>query len=121
MDTIYVSGMKFYGYHGVFAEETKLGQRFEVDVAAGVDLREAGRSDDLEKSVNYGEIYSVVKEIMEGQPVKLVETLAENISASLLARFSLIEEVTVKVIKPDPPIPGHYDAVAVEIKRSRNE
>ncbi|MFC7372337.1 dihydroneopterin aldolase [Fictibacillus iocasae] len=121
MDTIYVNGMKFYGYHGVFAEETKLGQRFNVDVAVGLDLKEAGRTDNLELSVNYAEIYNSVKEIVEGQPVKLVETLAETIAASLLARFPLIEETTVKVIKPDPPIPGHYDSVAVEIKRTRHE
>ncbi|WML41908.1 dihydroneopterin aldolase [Neobacillus sp. OS1-2] len=119
MDKIYVNRMEFYGYHGVFPEETKLGQRFAVDLAVSVDLKKAGETDELEYSINYGELYEVCKEIMEGKPYKLVEAVAENMAATLLKRFSLIYDVTVKVIKPDPPIPGHYQSVAVEITRSR--
>ncbi|MBY6038500.1 dihydroneopterin aldolase [Fictibacillus nanhaiensis] len=119
MDKMYVNGMKFYGYHGVFPEEQKLGQRFNVDVTLQMDLSKAGLTDDLEQTVNYKEIYDAVKGIVEGDPVKLLESLAETIAALLLVKFSLIDEVTVKVIKPDPPIPGHYDSVAVEIHRGR--
>lgn len=111
--------MKFYGYHGVFPEETKLGQRFAVDVIVETDLEKAGKSDNLEDSINYGEIYHVCKEVVEGKPFKLVEALAEKIAAEMLGQFSAISIVTVKVIKPDPPIPGHYDSVAVEITRGR--
>lgn len=111
--------MKFYGYHGVFAEETKLGQRFAVDVIVETDLEKAGKSDNLEDSINYGEIYQVCKEVVEGKPFKLVEALAEKIAAEMLGHFPSIRLVTVKVIKPDPPIPGHYDSVAVEITRGR--
>ncbi|KZE68135.1 dihydroneopterin aldolase [Fictibacillus phosphorivorans] len=119
MDKMYVNGMKFYGYHGVFAEEQKLGQRFNVDVVLSMDLSKAGLSDELDATVNYGEVYGAVKEIVEGEPVKLLETLAETISAALLAKFTQIDETTIKVIKPDPPIPGHYESVAVEITRGR--
>lgn len=119
MDKIYVNGMEFYGYHGVFPEETVLGQRFAVDLAVSLDLRQAGETDELEHSVNYGELYQVCKEIVEGKPYKLVESVAEKIAASVLTGFPLIAEVTVKVIKPDPPIPGHYKSVAVEITRGR--
>lgn len=119
MDKIYVNGMEFYGYHGVFPEETRLGQRFAVDLAVSVDLKKAGESDELEHSVNYGELYEVCKEIVEGKPYKLVEAVAEKIAGSVLTGFPLIVEVTVKVIKPDPPIPGHYKSVAVEITRRR--
>jgi 7,8-dihydroneopterin aldolase/epimerase/oxygenase len=119
MDKVYVNGMKFYGYHGVFEEEQKLGQRFHADVSLSLDLSKAGLTDELDHTIHYGEVYDTVKEIMEGTPVKLLETLAESISAALLGRFTLIQEVTIKVIKPDPPIPGHYDSVAVEIKRGR--
>jgi 7,8-dihydroneopterin aldolase/epimerase/oxygenase len=119
MDKIYLNNMKFYGYHGVFPEETKLGQRFAVDLIVETDLEKAGQSDNLEDSINYGEIYHVCKEVVEGKPFKLVEALAEKISAELLGQFSSIISVTVKVIKPDPPIPGHYDSVAVEITRGR--
>jgi 7,8-dihydroneopterin aldolase/epimerase/oxygenase len=119
MDKMYVSGMKFYGYHGVFAEEQKLGQRFNVDAILGLDLSKAGLTDDLNETVNYKEVYDAVKEIVEGDSVQLLESLAESICTTLLGKFTLILEVTVKVIKPDPPIPGHYESVAVEITRSR--
>ncbi|WHY86421.1 dihydroneopterin aldolase [Neobacillus novalis] len=119
MDKIYVNGMEFYGYHGVFPEENRLGQRFAVDLAVSVDLKKAGETDELEQSVNYGELYEVCKEIVEGKPYKLVEAVAERLAGSVLRGFPLVSEVTVKVIKPDPPIPGHYKSVAVEITRRR--
>lgn len=119
MDKIFVNKMDFYGYHGVFPEETRLGQRFTVDLAVMLDLKKAGETDDLEHSVNYAELYRICKEVVEGQPFKLVEAVAEKIAAELLDAFGMIEEVTVKVIKPDPPIPGHYQSVAVEMTRRR--
>ncbi|MGD6943860.1 dihydroneopterin aldolase [Cytobacillus gottheilii] len=120
MDKIYVNKMTFYGYHGVFPEETKLGQRFIVDLTVETDLRQAGKTDQLDDSINYGELYEVCKQIVEGKPYKLVEAVAESIAEALLLRFSGIDSLTVKVIKPDPPIPGHYESVAVEITRSRS-
>lgn len=117
MDKIYVNQMEFYGYHGVFPEETKLGQRFIVDVIVETDLSKAGHSDQLEDSINYGEIFEVVKEIVEGKPFKLLEAIAERITEELLSRFFAIKTCTVKVIKPNPPIPGNYNSVAVEITR----
>lgn len=119
MDKIYVNRMEFYGYHGVFSEETRLGQRFAVDLSVSIDLKKAGETDKLEYSVNYAELYTVCKDIVEGQPYKLVETVAEKIAANILTGFPLISEVTITVIKPDPPIPGHYRSVAVEITRRR--
>jgi len=119
VDKIYVNKMEFYGYHGVFPEETKLGQRFIVDLVVITDLTAAGESDDLNESINYGELYRVCKEIVEGQPYKLVESVAERIASTCLREFPKAESVKVKVIKPDPPIPGHYDSVAVEITRGR--
>ncbi|MCK6255152.1 dihydroneopterin aldolase [Fictibacillus sp. KIGAM418] len=119
MDKIYMNGLSFYGYHGVFPEENKLGQRFFADLILEMDLQAAGTTDDLEKTVNYGDIYSTVKEIVEGEPKKLVETVTESIASALLSSYPLIQQCTVKVTKPDPPIPGHYDSVAIEITRSR--
>jgi dihydroneopterin aldolase len=119
VDKIYVNGMEFYGYHGVFPEENRLGQRFSVDLTVSLDLKKAGETDELVYSVNYGELFRVCKEIVEGKPKKLVEAIAEKIADCVLQEFPAITEVTVKVIKPDPPIPGHYKSVAVEITRSR--
>ncbi|CAM3970293.1 dihydroneopterin aldolase [Mesobacillus zeae] len=119
MDKIHVNGMQFYGYHGVFPEETKLGQRFAIDLTVETDLSEAGKSDSLEDSINYGELYEVCREVAEGPPFKLVEAVAEKIAAVILNRFPLAAVCHVKVIKPDPPIPGHYKSVQVEITRGR--
>jgi 7,8-dihydroneopterin aldolase/epimerase/oxygenase len=121
LDKIYLKEMEFYGYHGVFPEETKLGQRFKVDLIVDADLSNAGKSDDLNDSINYGELYFTCKEIVEGKPYKLIESVAEKISEVILARFSKVQSCTVKVIKPDPPIPGHYKSVAIEISRSRGQ
>jgi dihydroneopterin aldolase len=119
LDKIFVNQMEFYGYHGVFPEETRLGQRFIVDLMVLIDLKKAGESDELDYSVNYGELFQVCKEIVEGKPYKLVEAIAEKIAETVLKKFTLVSEATVKVIKPDPPIPGHYRSVAVEITRRR--
>ncbi|TMW69932.1 dihydroneopterin aldolase [Alteribacter natronophilus] len=120
MDKIFVTGMAFWGYHGVFEEENKLGQRWYADVTLELDARPAGENDDLDATVNYAEVYEKVKEVIEGDPVKLVETLCERTAENLLSSFKTVEACTVKVIKPDPPIPGHYDSVAVEIRRARS-
>ncbi|WP_045515543.1 dihydroneopterin aldolase [Neobacillus niacini] len=119
MDKILVNQMEFYGYHGVFPEENKLGQRFIVDLMVLVDLKKAGVTDELEHSVNYGELFQVCKEVVEGKSYKLVEAVAEKIAENVLKQFTLVSEVSIKVIKPDPPIPGHYRSVAVEITRRR--
>ncbi|KYG33327.1 dihydroneopterin aldolase [Alkalihalobacillus trypoxylicola] len=121
MDKIYMNQLSFYGYHGVFAEEQKLGQRFQVDLTLELDLKKAGRTDELDQTINYGEVYEIVKKVVEGRPYKLVEAVAENISQELLRSFNLLKSCTIKLIKPDPPIPGHYQSVAVEITRSQED
>lgn len=118
MDKIYFQRMAYYGYHGVFPAEAELGQRFFVDLELSLDLSKAAQSDELQDTVNYGEIYSVVKGIVEEERYKLLEALTGRIADQLLAQFPL-DEVKVKVTKPDPPIKGHYEAVAIEMVRKR--
>ncbi|WP_216831222.1 dihydroneopterin aldolase [Alkalihalobacterium elongatum] len=120
MDKIIIDQMQFYGYHGVYAEENKLGQRFKVDATLLLDLKNAGMKDDLTQTVNYAEVYKITKKIVEEQTYKLVETIAERICSEILNSFPIVESCTIKVIKPDPPINGHYHSVAVEITRSRS-
>lgn len=118
MDYIHLNELEFYGYHGALPEETKLGQRFRVTVSLAMDLSEAGKTDNLDKTVNYAEVYSVCQSIVEGEPVKLIETIAEEIATDVLAKFAdKVTGVRVVLIKPDPPIPGHYASVSVEITR----
>jgi dihydroneopterin aldolase len=118
MDYIHVNNMQFYGYHGVLSEETKLGQRFRVTVTLAVDLKSAGETDDLNATVNYAEVYSVCQEIVEGEPAKLIETVAERIATRLINDYAIqVKGCKVMLIKPDPPIRGNYESVAVEITR----
>ncbi len=120
MDKIFLSGMEFYGYHGVFAAENQLGQRFRVDLECSLDLSLAGESDELEDTISYADLYQLIRMIMEQEShVKLLERLAHRIFTAIFAQFSQIEEVMVRVIKPDPPIPGHYENVGVEMRMRR--
>ena len=120
MDKVFLREMQYYGYHGAYPEENRLGQRFIVDLELELDLSPAARQDDLEKTVDYQAVYDTVKEEVEGSPVKLVETLAERIVRRLFTTFP-VDAVWIRVTKPDPPIPGHYRAVGVELQRKRSE
>lgn len=118
MDYIHLNEMAFYGYHGALQEETKLGQRFRVTVSLATNLQEAGKTDNLDKTVNYAEVYELVEKIVAGEPVKLIETVAEKIANEVLTHFSdKVTGVRVLLIKPDPPIRGHYHSVSVDITR----
>lgn len=113
--------MQFFGYHGVFPEENRLGQRFLVDVELSLDLSEAGKSDDLSHTINYAELYERVKQIVEGRTFRLIEALADSIASDLLHQYTNVNDVTVRVIKPHPPFDVHFDGVTVEIFRKRAE
>ncbi|MBA2876731.1 dihydroneopterin aldolase [Anoxybacillus caldiproteolyticus] len=119
IDKIYVNRMEFYGYHGALPEEHVLGQRFFVDLIVETDLQKAGNSDRLDDTVNYAKLYEICKEVVEERQFALIEAVAENIAHNILSSFPTIDRCTVKVIKPNPPIKGHYESVAVEIVRSR--
>lgn len=120
MDYIHVNEMLFFGYHGVLPEETKLGQRFRVTVSLATNLREAGLTDDLTKTVNYAEVYERCKEIVEGSPIQLIESVAEKIASRILADYpEQVKGIRVLLTKPDPPIAGHYTSVAVDITRGQ--
>jgi dihydroneopterin aldolase len=118
LDKIYFNGMSFYGYHGVFEAEAQLGQRFYVDLELSLDLSKAGESDDLNDTVNYADIFKRIQQIVEGERYRLVEALTARIADQLLETFPFFE-VKVKVTKPNPPINGHYDSVAIEMVRRR--
>src|SRR5699024_12885093 len=91
--------MEFYGYHGLFKEEKKLGQRFVVDVELSTSLKAAGESDDMNDSIDYGKVFDAVKDIVEGKARNLIEAVAEEIAASLLKSFPSLEACSVKVTK----------------------
>jgi dihydroneopterin aldolase len=119
-DEILLEGMRFYAYHGVNAEERALGQRFTVDVAMAVDLRRAGQTDDLADTVSYSDVYKLVRRIVEGPPRSLIEAVAAEIAAAILAEHETVARVTVTVRKPEAPLKGAMlDYAAVRITRPR--
>ena len=119
MDRIIMKNLAFYGYHGAMEEEKVLGQKFFIDAEIYVDLNKAGKSDEVEDTVHYGEIYDVIKNIVENYRFKLIETLAETIASSVLSGFIKVQEINVTIRKPEAPVPGIFDYVGVEIRRSR--
>ena len=119
-DKIRLQGMTFHGHHGLMEAETKLGQIFKVDLVLVTDLKLAGQTDKMGHSIHYGEVYDLVKSIVEGTPFKLLESLAETLAQEVLQTFNQVEEVLVRVNKPQAPIPGVFDNVAVEITRARH-
>lgn len=119
MDKIVMKGMQFYGYHGVFAEENKLGARYEVDVELHMPLDKPGATDSIDDTINYAEAYQVIKDIVELQVFQLIEALAEHIALRLLQTYTGINEITVCVLKPHPPVAMFFDGVSVEIHRKR--
>lgn len=121
MDKIILKQMQFYGYHGLFSEEQKLGQRFQVDVELHTSLQKAGTTDNMNDSIDYGKAFKVVQAIVEGKSFHLIEAIAEQISISLFENFPTLQGCVIQVTKPDPPIEGHYESVAVKIYRERNK
>ena len=119
-DRILLEGMVFYGNHGVLPAERDLGQRFVVDVELYCNLRPAGLSDDLTKTVDYGEVHRQARDIVEGEPADLIETVAERIAAAILGDHTLVEAVRVRVAKPDVRLENTVlGGSAVEILRYR--
>lgn len=119
-DEILLVGMRFYGYHGVHPEERRLGQRFVVDVALAVSLRAAGERDDLDQTVSYSAAYAEIRRVVEGEPRQLIEAVAEEIAAALLALDERVRRVRVSVAKPEAPVRGSIlESVAVRITRWR--
>lgn len=119
-DRIVLRDLVFYGRHGSIPEEQHLGQRFVVDLGLELDLRPAGRADDLDLTVDYSQAVEVARGVVEGPPFRLTEAVAEQIAARLLDRFDRLTAVRVRVTKPSPPIPHPpTGSAAIEILRRR--
>jgi 7,8-dihydroneopterin aldolase/epimerase/oxygenase len=118
-DIIRLSGISAVGYHGVFEHERRDGQQFIVDVALHTDTRAAAATDELDSTANYGALANQVRDIIAGDPVNLIETLAERIAAHVLGAFA-VDAVEVTVHKPQAPIEVPFADVAVTIYRGQD-
>ncbi|MEM9158500.1 MAG: dihydroneopterin aldolase [Verrucomicrobiota bacterium] len=120
MDTIFLRRIRLWGHVGVFEKEKREGQTFLVDIEIDADLGEAGREDNLEKTINYAEVYELARNAMEGVQCDLIEHYAEIVAGEILKRFSMAEEARVSVDKPDAPIEGDFGTAGVTIRRRRD-
>ncbi|MFK3981694.1 dihydroneopterin aldolase [Micromonospora sp. NPDC050397] len=117
-DRITLTGLRARGHHGVFDFEREQGQDFIVDVVLELDLGPAARSDDVADTVHYGELAEELVAIVGGEPVNLIETLAERLAATCLAD-PRVAVATVTVHKPQAPIRHEFADVAVSLTRRR--
>lgn len=117
MDKIFIKDLQVYGYHGVNKEEKKMGQRFLISLELYMDLRVPGKSDNLEETVNYGELCEMVSNKFVKAKFDLIEAAAEDIAQFILSSFNLINGVKVNIKKPWAPIGKPLDFAGVEITR----
>jgi dihydroneopterin aldolase len=117
-DTITLTGLRVTGRHGVFPAERATGQEFVVDATLELDTRAAAADDDLRETVDYGALAGDLAAVVAGEPVNLIETLADRLAVVCL-RDSRVRAAEVTVHKPAAPIPIPFDDVSVTIRRTR--
>jgi dihydroneopterin aldolase len=118
LDQVRVAGLTVRGYHGVLAHERRDGQEFVIDVVLHLDTRPAAETDDLARTVHYGELAEALAVIVAGPPVNLIETLAARLAAVAL-HDPRVQAADVTVHKPSAPVPLTFTDVAVTVRRHR--
>lgn len=116
-DQITIKDQEVFCHHGVFKEENVLGQKFLVTTILDIDSRRAGKTDDLDASINYALVADLVEEEMTRQNDALIERVAERLADQILKHFALVRKVAIEVKKPWAPILKHVDYVSVRIER----
>ena len=120
MDKIEIRDLEIFANHGVFPEETALGQKFVVSAVMYTETRPAGLTDDLSASINYGEVSHMITDFLQKNTYKLLEALAENLCQMLLQELPLLKMITLRVEKPWAPVMLPLDTVSVCISRGWN-
>ena len=121
MDKIHIKDLEIIGFHGAIPEEKVLGQKFVLSFELDVDLRQAGKNDDLTKTVHYGELAQKVEEEFSKTSYDLIEKAAEEICEFVLLNYPLVKKVKLLLKKPWAPTRKHVEYVAVEIERKWNK
>lgn len=117
-DRIVVRGLRAHARHGVLAAERSAGQPFGLDLDLEVDARAAAASDELGDTVDYATVAAGAVAVLAGEPVALLETLADRIAGAVLSHPG-VRAVTVTVHKPQAPLGLAFDDVAVVLRRTR--
>ena len=120
VDEITLTGLRVFGRHGVYEQERRDGQQFVVDTTLYVSTAAAAASDDVAETVHYGEVAARIAQIVGGEPVNLLETLAQRIADAMLA-YDGVRMVAVTVHKPGAPIDLEFADVSVTIRRTSSK
>lgn len=118
-DTIFIEGLVIHAHHGVMKHETKVGQRFAVDLLLSIDLSDASRSDKLADTVSYAAIVEAASRAFTARNFRLVEAAAGAIADAILKEFPRVQSVRITIHKPHAPISAIFTDVGVIIERSR--
>jgi dihydroneopterin aldolase len=118
LDQVALRGLRVRGRHGVLAAEKSLGQWFTVDVVLHLDTRPAAADDDLSRTVDYGNLAEQVAAVVAGEPLDLIETLAQRV-ADVALDAAAVTAVDVAVHKPEAPVTVPFDDVVVSVRRWR--
>ena len=118
MDKIRIENLEIFANHGVFPEENRLGQKFLVSMELAVNTREAGLKDDLERSVDYGEVCHFASDFLKNHTYRLIEAASERLALELLLKYKPVRGVRLAVKKPWAPIGLPLEGVSVEIVRT---
>lgn len=118
MGILKLIGMNFYGYHGVSQAEKELGTRFEVDVELEFDTEKAAKTGKLTDTINYEQVYEIVKKHITEKRFHLLESLTETLADELYNNFNP-DALTVRIKKLSPPFPGQLNYVELEVKRKK--
>eukprot|EP01026_Neomeris_dumetosa_P045888 TRINITY_DN38976_c0_g1_i3.p2 TRINITY_DN38976_c0_g1~~TRINITY_DN38976_c0_g1_i3.p2 ORF type:complete len:214 (+),score=9.13 TRINITY_DN38976_c0_g1_i3:1-642(+) len=117
LDSIFLKGMVFHGYHGVLNEEKVLGQKFVVDAELYCRLDKAGESDDLKDTIDYAAVYKDIRQVVEERQFQLQERVVSLIASELFKKYSMLQGVQLKIYKPHVALPGVLDGVGAKIVR----
>lgn len=120
MDKITIKNLEIFAYHGVLDFEKEKGQKFIVSAELFLDLRDAAMTDNLRKTVDYGEVCKDISNIATSCKYDLIEALAWNIATTILLKYDMIKEIHIKISKPEAPIPMNFDTVCVDITVGRH-
>ncbi len=110
--------MEFHAFHGCLEHEQTLGNTFLVSVGMELDTSLAGKTDELEQTLNYQLVYDVLKQEME-VPSKLIEHVGQRILDAILNQFSQIQALEVKLSKLAPPLGGKVEKVSIILSKKR--
>ncbi len=117
--TIRIQNAVFYAHHGVLKEEHRIGGRYEVDVEMKLDFEAAAADDDLNRTVDYEHIYSLIRDIVTTNNFYLIERLAYLIAQDILEAAPMVMEIEVSVRKANPPVCGPCDCAEATYRTSR--